>query len=65
MSNQKKRNRIHRIKADKSGKWVTRSVDIEQVMVDYFKNIFHTNNCLDWQQVIDLVERKITDEMNE
>lgn len=50
---------------DSGGTWREVEEEAEMVFIDYFKTLFTSNNNVEFQQVLDKVENRVTPEMNE
>ena len=63
-SQRKKKNEIIGL-WDKEGRWCEGMGDIANVAADYFRELFTTSSPTRDNEVVDLIPRKITEEMNE
>ena len=63
-SNRRRNNRISRI-VDENNKWHEKEEDIAEVFVDYFNNVFSTSNPTMMDQVLTVVDPKVSAEDNE
>ena len=57
------RNRISRI-SDEAGNWISNEDDIKNLIQFHFSNLFAGNDSSDYSHLIDLIPKKVTDNMN-
>ena len=62
-SNRRQRNTIHGL-TDDSGVWQEDGQIVENIILDYFSNIFKTNGPTDTSTVIDAIQPVVTASMN-
>ncbi|KAL0004819.1 hypothetical protein SO802_012380 [Lithocarpus litseifolius] len=62
-TNRKQRNTIHG-PCDANGEWQENEIRIEQIIVEYFSNMFHSNGPTDTTKFIDAVEPVVSTDMN-
>jgi len=62
-SERKRSNRIGRSRKD-DGSWVEEEVEKRSFITNYFMSLFRTNGLYDSHELTDVVQRKITEEMN-
>lgn len=62
-TNRKQRNTIHGL-CDANEEWQENELRIEQITMEYFSNMFHSNGPTDTTKLIDVVEPIISIDMN-
>ncbi len=60
----KQKNRISCL-LNRHGNWVTQEDELGNLAKDFFKNLFNTSNPASTDQVVDLIDRFITEDMNQ
>lgn len=63
-SERRRRNKIGRLKNDE-GVWVENEEEKRGMIAQYFKTLFSSNRGNNSDQLLDVVERKVTEDMNE
>ena len=58
-----KKNKIKRLKK-LDGSWCTDQAEMRHIAQQYFEEVFTRDDCLEPEEVVNLVEAKVTDEMN-
>jgi len=58
-----KKNKIKRLKK-LDGSWCTDQAEMRHIAQQYFEEVFTRDDCLEPEELVNLVEAKVTDEMN-
>ena len=58
-----KKNKIKRLKK-LDGSWCTDQAEMRHMAQQYFEEVFTRDDCLEPEELVNLVEAKVTDEMN-